>query len=383
MPSSSAISAGDTVLATQYNDLRTDALHSHVSGKLTSVYTTSELSLSSSGGSVDVQFDGEVVDEGTLVDIATTSGTPPTNSKIAISTAGTYLINVVSGEVAANPTTESVTLEVYKDNSLHSAGNTGLYGYTLRFQGDSGAASDVGASARLWVPASEWYDGVAPPSALSYENTGGTIYQYRDFDPNAVEDLQYNLRFPLWSGNVPSVSSYLTAALYWTGSDTTSGNVRWGMGATAVNVGSTVGAYPATSPSNGITSAGEKSDSNDTGGVADINIARIGDELTSGGSTYNGIPFQVAMSSTRLCFVKLYRNSTDPDDTYNNNARFIGAEFEFRNNIEHQHANRLQDSFVYNHTSGTTYFHFKVNATSSDAVNIGRIRCDVTMLEDS
>jgi hypothetical protein len=133
---SATVSAGDTILASQYNNLRTDAV-TGLSGA--HVYNNSSTTTLNHGTETAITFDSEIYDTGTYHD--TSSNT----ERLTTAVAGLYLIafhlDDITGDSGGN--LNVFTLKTYKNGSEISTGTAGsAYLSKLNFVSSS---DDTGA----------------------------------------------------------------------------------------------------------------------------------------------------------------------------------------------------------------------------------------------
>ena len=109
MPTSGTVAAGDTVLAAQYNNLRSD-------GFVTSASVTKNAALTASDNTeTHIEFNVENHDNGTHW-TAGGSGTPPTGAKLSYQGVGLYRVRIQSFDPVIKRSTDTFVLKAKRDN---------------------------------------------------------------------------------------------------------------------------------------------------------------------------------------------------------------------------------------------------------------------------
>ena len=109
MATSGTVAAGDTVLATQYNNLRSDAV-------VTSASVTKNAALTANDNTeTHIEFNVENHDNGTHW-TAGGSGTPPTGAKLSYQGVGLYRVRIQSFDPVIRRSTDTFVLKAKRDN---------------------------------------------------------------------------------------------------------------------------------------------------------------------------------------------------------------------------------------------------------------------------
>lgn len=143
MAVSSAVTAGDTVLATHYNNLRTDVVGVLDKARPKGILARTNNNLTCTHGTaMDIVFNSATWDTlNTLTSGSSkywttgASGTPPTGAKISITEQGLYTFQV-SLEPTVQTILETVTLNTLKGNSDYDISTAPTTTVTHKFTGD-------------------------------------------------------------------------------------------------------------------------------------------------------------------------------------------------------------------------------------------------------
>ena len=191
MATSGTVAAGDTVLATQYNNLRSDAF-------VTSASVTKNAALSANDNTeTHIEFNVENHDNGTHW-TAGGSGTPPTGAKLSYQGVGLYRVRIQCFDPVIRRSTDTFTLKAKRDN-------TTVETRTLKFGSDD-------FKRKIWVPSQEWN---------TMDTSGGSANRGPDGNEIWVGPCTYNVG----SGGTPTNAGMD----YWDLIDTTNANTFAGV----------------------------------------------------------------------------------------------------------------------------------------------------------
>ena len=192
MATSGTVAAGDTVLATQYNNLRSDAF-------ITSASVTKSAALSANDNTeTDIEFNVENHDNGTHW-TAGGSGTPPTGAKLSYQGVGLYRVRIQCFDPILRRSTDTFTLKAKRDNVTVET-------RTMKFGSDD-------FRRRIWVPAENWN---------TMNSSGGSANRGPDLNEIWVGPCVYNTGSSTGSPTFAGMD-------YWDLIDTTNANTYSGV----------------------------------------------------------------------------------------------------------------------------------------------------------
>ena len=199
---------------------------------------------------------------------------------------GTF--NIVTDKLAINGT--AVTSTAAELNKLDGVG-------TLKQAGKE----------TIWVPASAMYPTTtAGTDPQQVETTAGRPdMKVLDYDPGTIEASQFSVAFPK-SWNEGTV----TYQVYWTPSNTNTGNCLWELMAVACGDGDTIDVAFGTTIT--VTDAG-------IGTVEDQQVSPLSSDLTIAGSP----------AVDQQCYFQVRRNASNGLDTFTGDARLLGIKIFF------------------------------------------------------
>ena len=192
MATSGTVAAGDTVLATQYNNLRSDAF-------VTSASVTKNAALSANDNTeTHIEFNVENHDNGTHW-TAGGSGTPPTGAKLSYQGVGLYRVRIQCFDPILRRSTDTFTLKAKRDNVTVET-------RTMKFGSDD-------FRRRIWVPAENWN---------TMNSSGGSANRGPDLNEIWVGPCVYNTGSSTGSPTFAGMD-------YWDLIDTTNANTYSGV----------------------------------------------------------------------------------------------------------------------------------------------------------
>ena len=359
MATSGTVAAGDTVLATQYNNLRSDAF-------VTSASVTKNAALTANDNTeTHIEFNVENHDNGTHW-TAGGSGTPPTGAKLSYQGVGLYRVRIQSFDPVIRRSTDTFVLKAKRDNVTVET-------RTMKFGSDD-------FKRKIFVPPQDWNtmdsgtdrgpDGneiwVGPATYHTGSGTGSPTYAGMDYW-NLIDTTNANTFGGVYHvGVFPDMPATIPAAdLKWTIYTSYSAStflLRVAKGKTSGSVSGLGGESEATdnwqdsanlssSPLEGSSGSSINADSqNFAGALTDMNAP--------------------------VCFMVLRAPSNSGGD-----PRFHGAEFEYTP-IPRKSVTPEIDFYYYETDTAAHYWNFTVTVDDleSTATNTGTYDASLTRL---
>lgn len=260
-----------------------------------------------SSGAVALKTDG--IDD-TLIDFGT--GTNQVNTdNLPEGSSNLYYTNA-----RADARVQAASIGDLSDVDLSSNANNKI----LKFNSTSGnfeaATESAGSSTvgnhEMWIPVEAMYptaDGGPEFHKTTEIQEGTPELRSLDYDASTSETAQFSIAFPKsWNEGT------ITYIAYWTGGSG-SGNVRWGLQATAISNGTGINA-----------SFGTPQIVTDTysGSANELHISPTSSALTVGNTP----------SAGDLCFFQMYRDADNGGDTFSADAQLIGIKIIFTTDAE-------------------------------------------------
>ena len=169
------------------------------------------------------------------------------------------------------------------------------------------AAVKIAGLETMWVPASAMYGATTNPADAQQVETTATRPDMKvlDFDAGTNEFAQFSVAFPKsWNEGT------ITYQVYWTPSNTNTGNCIFRLSGVSVGDGDTIDVAYGTNQD--ITDAG-------IGTVEDQQVSGVSPAITIAGSP----------AVDQLCYLQLQRDATSGSDTFTGDARVLGIKIFF------------------------------------------------------
>jgi len=252
--------------------------------------------------------DGDVTLTGTQTLTNKTLTSPAIGTKIS-DTNGNELLNLTATSSAVNELTLanaatgngpilSATGETNVDINLNPKGTGVLKSAT--------AAVKIAGLETIWIPASAMYGSTTNPADAQQVETTALRPDMKvlDFDPSTAQFAQFSIAFPKsWNEGT------ITYQVFWTPSNTNTGNCLFGLQGVSVADGATIDvAY------------------NSVVAITDAGIGTVEDQQVSPVS--GAVTVKDAAVDTQTYF-QLSRNAADGGDTFTGDARLLGIKLFF------------------------------------------------------
>ena len=249
----------------------------------------------SSTGSSDSNIDINIIPAGTgnvnLGADAVQVGDLNANATLTTQGTGDLILNTNNGTNAG-----TITMEDGVDGNINIApnGNGVVQG--------SGAAIKIAGTETIWIPSSAMYGSETNGADAQQVETTATRPDLKvlDFDAGTAEYAQFAIAMPK-SWNLGTV----TYQVFWSPSNTDTGNCIFGLQGLATTEGDTADAVFGTAIE--VTDAG-------IGTVEDVQMSAVSSAMTLAGSP----------ADDDYCFFQLYRDAADGSDTFTGDARVMG-----------------------------------------------------------
>ena len=265
---------------------------------------------------------GSAVNEFTLANASTGNGptlsaTGETNVGINIKPKGTGETIIGTGAAAATLTTSGAHDLVLDTNSGTNSGTItitdGAAGAINIAPNGAGVAQVGGAAIKvagletMWVPAAAMYGTTTNPADAAQIETTATRPDLKtfDFDPDTQQHTQFSVAFPK-SWNEGTV----TYQVYWSPSNTNTGNCFFAMQGVSVGDGDTIDVAYGTQQT--VTDAG-------IGTVEDQQVSPVSSAMTIAGSP----------AVDEQTYFQFFRVATSGTDTFTGDARVLGVKIFF------------------------------------------------------
>ena len=260
-------------------------------------------------GVYDTGF-GDVTLTGTQTLTNKTLTSPKIGTNI-LDTSGNELINLTATGSAVNEITIANAGTGVTGPVISATGETNV-GINVNPKGtgvfnSGGSAVKIAGLETMWIPASAMYGTVSNPADAQQVETTATRPDMKvlDFDAGTNEFAQFSVAFPK-SWNEGTV----TYQVYWTPSNTNTGNCLFRLQGVAIGDGDTIDVVYGTGQT--ITDAG-------IGTVEDQQISGVSSAITIAGSPAAG----------EQTYFQLLRLASDGSDTFTGDARVLGIRLFF------------------------------------------------------
>ena len=353
---SSDVNAGDTVLATQMNQVRADAQEPTTDSARIYASTGSAVTITN-GTPTPIEFDLEAHDTDTFWTSAV--GGSPIPNKARITRTATddalYQLDLQVNMPDVHTTLDDITIKLYKNQG---GSDTLLKTHTHKF-------NESVSSGKVWVSARDMF-GDNTGGTLSYNSglgtynlantrsviiyNGGLVAEAIPYpDTNNVNHAFFTVRLPYYDAN--NSASDNTFKIHWVGGSTRNAlsgyDVYWEL--TSFDMSDDKGIEASTWTN----ATGASFDTNNTNTNFYLNVDPI------------NIP--IAGGSNPLTFA-LRRYSSSGDDTMNANANVLGVEIDYKPAIAHKHDETIHVRHLVNETGNTAdwYYYYTITATNTD-----------------
>lgn len=367
---SSNVNAGDTVLATHYNNLRTDAMASNVDSAR--VYsTTSSVKTITNGVETTIEFEQEAHDTSSLW-VSTSTGTPPERAKISRTATddALYQFDLQINVPDVHATLDDITVKLYRVQ---------VGGSPVVIKTHIHKFNESVSSGQTWVGVKDMYGDTGGTTLGSWTganaraiDNGHTnfVSQYIPF-PQAVDTTAFfTARLPYY--DTSNIGSDNTFKVHWYSGFTTgylgqispplSGlDVRWNL--QSFNLEDDKGLNGAFANSTSIVSS-----TNNTNSTYDLNVDSINFPVSGG---LNPVVFAITREGSHALDTMIHNASGNAD------ARLIGVEIDYKPVIAHKHDETIFVNHMINETGNTTdwYYYYTIETTNTDPLvtttNIG------------
>ena len=236
--------------------------------------------------------------------------TAPKIGTSILDTGGNELLKVTATTSAVNELTLA-NMSTGANPTITASGETNV-GINLVPKGTgvlqgAGSALKIAGLETMWVPASAMYPSTTNGAeAAQVETTAGRPdMKVLDFDPGTAEAAQFSVAFPKsWNEGT------ITYQVFWTPSNTNTGNCLFNLYGVAVGDGDTIDVAFGTEQT--VTDAG-------IGTVEDQQVSPVSSALTIAGSP----------AENQQCYFQLQRNAASGSDTFTGDARVLGIKIFF------------------------------------------------------
>jgi len=246
-------------------------------------------------------------------DVTLTGTQTLTNKTLTSPKIGTSILDTNGNELALLTATSSAVNEITLANAatgngpiISSTGETNV-DLNLNPKGSGvlksgSAAVKIAGTETIWVPAPAMYGSTTNGAEAQQVETTATRPDLKvlDFDASTAEYAQFAIAMPK-SWNLGTV----TYQVFWSPSNTNTGNAIFGLQGLACTEGDTADAVFGTAIE--VTDAG-------IGTVEDVQMTAVSSAMTIAGSP----------ADDDQCFFQLYRDAADGSDTFTGDARVLG-----------------------------------------------------------
>ena len=215
--------------------------------------------------------------------------------KITVTGSAENEFTMAAGASGAGPTLSSTgSSDTNIDINLDPAGSGVLK--------SGSAAVKIAGTETIWIPAQAMFGTTTNGAASEAVETTATRPELKllDFDASTAEYAQFPIAMPK-SWNLGTV----TYQVFWSPSNTDTGNAIFGLQGLACTEGDTADAVFGTAIE--VTDAG-------IGTVEDVQMSAVSSAMTIAGSP----------ADDDICFFQLYRDAADGSDTFTGDARVLG-----------------------------------------------------------